>query len=304
MRAAGILRICSLTTSVTTGDLNGATTSERGSEPVYRAGFESATRKAYEDVRDGFGAWRIWTRLAFQDIRFRYRGSVIGPFWLTISMAVMISGLGMLYSQIFGVSVREYFPWVAFGLVSWSLVSSLINEGCQVFISNGSIIRQNRIPFTAFPMRLCLRALLVFIHHTPIFILVMLILGVQVTFSLLFVLPGVATILVAGFFSSLFLGLFSVRFRDVPQIIASIIQIGFFLTPIIWRPDSGRGEVIGRIFVDFNPFAHFISLIREPLLGHSPPWASFGICWGLIAAMAILSLATFRRFRSRIPYWV
>jgi ABC-type polysaccharide/polyol phosphate export permease len=93
-----------------------------------------------------------------------------------------------------------------------------------------------------------------------------------------------------------------VRFRDIPQIVASLLQVAFFLTPILWQPTmlSGRRVVV----VDYNPFYHFVELIRGPLLGHDPSRLS----WLVVAAITVvgwaMTLMLYSRYRSRIPYWV
>src|SRR6187402_1914554 len=83
----------------------------------------------------------------------------------------------------------------------------------------------------------------------------------------LLVIPGLVLVSLNGLWVGLLLGMLCVRFRDIPQIIANVIQLLFFLTPILWKPDQ---LTQGRAFVEANPFHHFVSLIREPLLGVAP----------------------------------
>ena len=91
--------------------------------------------KALRDVTKGLAAVHVWAMLAWCEIRQRYRRSVLGPFWLTISTAALLGGMGPLYGTLFGQPLAEYFPHLAIGWVVWSLISGLINEGCQAFIA-------------------------------------------------------------------------------------------------------------------------------------------------------------------------
>jgi len=95
--------------------------------------------------------------------------------------------------------------------------------------------------------------------------------------------------------------LLSARFRDLPQIVAALVQILFYITPIIYRPSSlTRFSFI----VDFNPMAHLIDLVRAPLIGEYPPMLSWEVAVGLAIVGWVFALAMTGRYLKRIPYWV
>ena len=64
----------------------------------------------------------------------RYRRSLIGPFWLTLSMGIMVGTVGLIYGQLFKVEASSYLPYLTVGLLVWGLISSCISDGCQTFI--------------------------------------------------------------------------------------------------------------------------------------------------------------------------
>ena len=66
---------------------------------LFDAGLPRRGEVAYADLRDGLASWRLAWALARLDLRNRYRGSVIGPFWVTLSTAAMLVGLGLLYKN-------------------------------------------------------------------------------------------------------------------------------------------------------------------------------------------------------------
>src|SRR5882724_3643293 len=82
-------------------------------------------RAAVTDLVDGMARWELWSTLGWHDIRQRYRRSVVGPFWLTLSMGMMIGGLAYLYSGLFGQNIERYLPYVATGMIVFGLISSL-----------------------------------------------------------------------------------------------------------------------------------------------------------------------------------
>ena len=94
----------------------------------------SAWILALRDVRDGLMNVRVWQMLAWYEIRQRYKRSVLGPFWLTISMGALVAAMGPLYGRLFNQDVSAYFPFLAIGFIVWQLISSLLVEAGQVFI--------------------------------------------------------------------------------------------------------------------------------------------------------------------------
>ena len=117
----------------------------------------------------------------------------------------------------------------------------------------------------------------------------------------LLAVPGLALLLLNGIWAALLLGVISARFRDVPPIVASIVRILFFVTPIIWMP----GLMPERALVlDFNPFFHMVEVVRAPLLGTLPGLVSWLAVLGITLGGWIVAFEFFRRYRWRIAYWV
>jgi ABC-type polysaccharide/polyol phosphate export permease len=258
--------------------------------------------RALHDIGHGAARWWIWSNMAWEDIRLRYRGSILGPFWLTLSMAVMIATLGVVYSTIFKTKIHTYLPFLTLGLILWTFVSAVVTEGCNCFIGAEPIIRQVRMPFTTHVLRTLYRNLIVLGHNAVVYLVVAWWFAVPLDARALLALPGLLVEIVNGVWVCLLLGMLSARFRDIVPIVASVIQIVFFTTPILWFPDLLNGHY--RWIVDFNPIYAMIEIVRAPLLGQP---VSAGL-WGLTLAVTLLgwalALAAFARFRARIPFWV
>ena len=260
----------------------------------------SQTALALQDVVEGACAFRLWGMLGWQDIRQRYRRSTLGPFWLTISMGALVGGLGVLYAGLFRMDVADYLPFVAAGLIIWGLLSGLITEGCAAFIGAEGIIKQVNLPLSVHVYRVVWRNLIVFAHNVAIYVAAAVIFSIQPGWTGLLVLPGLALLCLNGVWMGLLLGLVSARFRDVPQIVASVVQVAFFLTPIIWKPEL----LPDRAFVlDLNPFFHLVELVRAPSLGQAPGLVSWLAAAGITLGGWLVTLLMYRRYRWRIAYW-
>jgi ABC-type polysaccharide/polyol phosphate export permease len=258
--------------------------------------------QALSDITVGTARWWIWSSMAWEDIRLRYRGSILGPFWLTLSMAVMIATLGIVYSTIFKAKIHTYLPFLTLGLLLWTFLSAVVTEGCNCFIGAEGIIRQVRMPFTIHVLRILYRNLIVLAHNAVVYLAVALLFAVPVGAGALLALPALALQIANGVWVCLLLGMLSARFRDIVPIVASLVQIVFFLTPILWLPTSLNGHY--QWIVDFNPIYAMVEIVRAPLLGQPVPAG----LWGLALAVTLLgwaaALAAFARFRARIPFWV
>jgi ABC-type polysaccharide/polyol phosphate export permease len=261
----------------------------------------AAVDLALSDIADGLRHWRLWILLGWQDIRQRYRRSVLGPFWLTLSMGILVGTLGVLYGVLFGLAIDDYLPFLALGFLAWWLISGVVTDGCMAFIDSEHLIKQVKLPFSMFVYRVVWRNLTIFAHNFVVYLVVAVAFGIWPGAAGLLLLPGLVLIAANAIWIGLLLGMVCARFRDVPQIVTSLLQVAFFLTPIIWMPQL-LGDRIA--FVHANPFFHFVELVRAPLLGQVPVPLTWAVTVSVTAVGWLVTLLVFRRFRNRIPYWL
>jgi lipopolysaccharide transport system permease protein len=264
----------------------------------------SQRQLAWEDILDGCKQWRIWLMLAYQDIKLRYRRSVLGPFWITISMAVTVYSMGFLYSHLFHIELSQYYPFVVASMLAWSLVSSIIIEMTDGFTASESIIKQIKLPYTLYIHRIATRNLIIFFHNMLVIVPILIIFhdSVKINFNTLAIIPGLALSYINAIIYGMLLALICARFRDMAQIIKSLVQVIFFLTPVMWDlnilPESKR------IFIKINPFYSFIEIIRAPLLGKLPTLFNLGSILFVTIIGLFICLRMFTPYRSRIVYWL
>jgi homopolymeric O-antigen transport system permease protein len=261
----------------------------------------SESMRAWQDVVAGFGKSWMWSAMALQDIRLRYRGSVIGPFWLTISNAIMIGAIGTIYPTLFHADILTYFPYLMASLVFWQFISTMITEGCSTFLNVQPIIQQVPLPFSVHAYRLVYRNLLVLAHGALIIPVGLLIFPTPIGAGIVWLLPALLVVSLNGVWIAILLGMLSARYRDVPPIVASFVQVLFFVTPIFWNVRSLGPE---HAWLGYSPLAAAVDVLRAPLLGVAPEPAS----WPIVIAMTLLggaaAFALFARFRARIAYWI
>jgi len=255
---------------------------------------------AIRDLCDGARQSELWLTLGWHDIRQRYRRSVAGPFWITISMAMMIAGLGYLTSGIMNQRSEDSLPYISAGIIVFYFMQALINEGCNVFIETSRSILQIKAPFSIYVYQIVWRNVLIFLHNITIYFVVAILFKLNPGYIAILSILGILAIMVNGFFLTFVTGGLGARFRDVPLICTNLMQVAFFLSPVFWK----ASQIQNQLFVEFNPFYYFLEAVRMPLLGQTPP----AMIWIVIAVItcvnALVSVIFFARIRPRIPYWL
>lgn len=258
--------------------------------------------KAYQDIINALKEWRIWVLLGWQDIQLRYRRSMLGPFWLTLSMAITIYSMGFLYGHLFKMDLQTYFPYLAAGILSWNLISTSLTESTDIFASSEAYIKQLKLPYFCFIFRMIFRNTVIFLHNLVAFIPLIFIFHIPLTYHTLVFIPALLFLCFNLAIYGCVLAVIGARYRDLSPIITSLIQVAFFLTPIMWMPGLLPDRY--HFAVAYNPFANFVSLIRSPLLGQ--PLPSHTLL--MLAAFTIIGLVLFKflfaKARARIIYWL
>jgi ABC-2 type transport system permease protein len=264
-------------------------------------------RSAVGDLRAGMREWELWGHLGWQDIRQRYRRSVLGPIWITISMAVTAVALGVLYAGLFGNDLAVQLPYILVGFIVWAFISGCISEGSEVFIANEGLIKQLPAPLSIHVYRLTWRQILFFAHNLIVYAVMLLVFPQSLGWASLMAIPAFLLLAVNGAWVALLLGIVTTRFRDLSPIVQSLVQLLFFLTPIVWIYDDllKNAAVAERArLVEFNPLLHFIEIIRQPMLGQEQHLRHWIVVLVITVVGWALTMFALRRYRSRVAYWV
>lgn len=263
--------------------------------------------RAFGDLRQGWKQRALWGYLGWQDIKQRYRRSVLGPLWISITMAVVATAMGILYGALFGIDLPTFLPYVATGLLIWNFISGCILEGSEVFIANEGLIRFLPAPLTLHVYRLVWRQTLFFLHNVVVWVALMIIFPQPLGVSLLLAVPAFALLVANGAWIAIVSGIIATRFRDIPPIIASLTQLLFFMTPIVWQYETlvNNPAVAGRAKIaEVNPALHFVAILREPMLGEPIVWRHWAVVGVITVVGWIAALVCLRNYRARVAYWV
>lgn len=266
--------------------------------------FDAAgTRFSYavEDLKQGMSRIPLVVSLVRGEFVNRYRGSVLGSLWITITTLMTVTGLAVLYSQLFGHALEEHFPYVCIGVVVWGILVTMITEGTEVFPSSAGVITQIPVPLSVFALRnvgraivnlslrfLVLAGVLIYVDRLPDLH--------GTTYALL----GLISALWIGFWCTLCIGVISTRYKDFQQLVSAGMTFAFFVTPVFWTVD--RLGDLGFI-VEYNPLYHMLHVIRGSLLD----LPDVGSSWFWVAAMCVISslvgFTVYGLYARRLRYW-
>ena len=263
---------------------------------------------AWRDLVRGFHQHELWLQLGWQDIKQRYRRSTLGPLWITIATGVMALALGLLYSMLFQIPLADFLPHVTVGLIMWGFISGCIKDGAEIFIDNEGLIKQLPSALSVHVYRLVWRQALFLAHNLVIWAVLMMIFPRPLGWDLLLAIPAMALLILNGVWVTMFFGIVATRYRDVAPLLEAMVQLLFYVTPIVWTTQTLKeqgGEIAQRaLLAEINPLYHYMEIIRAPMIGQ--PLAAYH-WWIVLACTAvglILALLAMKQWRFRVSYWV
>jgi ABC-type polysaccharide/polyol phosphate export permease len=259
------------------------------------------TYPAIDDLLGAAKKWRVVTFMAFSDLKARYKRSVLGPFWMTLSTAIGSVGLGFLWSELMRLDTKTFVPTLTAGLILWQFISGVISESTTVFNRQSSLIRNLPLPLAIHPAQLMFRHLINLAHNAPVFIIIALVLGLSFNRNVWLVIPCIVLVALNLFWISLLVGLLGARFRDLEYFVNSFLPLLLFASPVFYRPNF---LPFSQNIIWLNPFSHFIEIVRYPLLGMMPPGFVVMTNFALLIGGSLFTLWLFNRKHHRVAFWV
>jgi len=260
-------------------------------------------RLAVEDIVAGMRSWRIWYSVGVSEVQHRYRRSLLGPFWVTLSMAVQATVMGFILAFLFRMDVGRYLPFLCISLVTWAFLSTSINEGANCFIQQGPTILQIKRPYWTYMMLVLWRNAIIYLHTVVIFVVAAVAYGIVPSATYFLIPVGLAVFVANVGWMALAAGILSARFRDVPLLVQNAFTALVWLTPVFYHPDQLGGGV-SRLIIELNPLTYIVEVARVPFLNEVPTVQAWVASIGVACGGWVLAFALFARARARIAYWL
>ena len=254
------------------------------------------------DLKKAFFHYSQWVFLGLQDIRMRYRRSLIGPWWVTLSNFIMIGVLGFLWSNLLEKPLTEFLPFFAIGYTFWQWISAIIFEATQGFIPFKPIMTQVNLPLSSYILRVNFRQLIILLHNLVVIIFILTYSENQIgVLNLFWAILGMVVLMVNLFLVSIIIQIFCTRYQDMAKVFETFIQVAFFFTPILWDPSLLKKY---QFMIDFNVFYHWIELVRAPLLNASFDYIHLKVSIITMLLLFFLSMKVLGTYKNKITFWI
>lgn len=254
------------------------------------------------DLIAGASFWPAWVSNAWFDVVLRYRRTLLGPFWMVITTGVLIACLSLIAPALFGGGSTKMVPYLATGIITWNFITLSISDLSGTFIERAHDIQSVRVPFSIYVYRVILRNLIGYGHLMLIYVFVAVHYQIWALPYLPVFLLGLALVLLNFVWIGFVLGILCVRYRDVRQVVAVSITIGFVLTPVFWDKSALLGP--RSLVVLLNPLAHMLEVLRHPLLGEMPSAESVEFLTILLFVGGGIALFLYRKNINRLASWL
>lgn len=256
------------------------------------------------DYLGGFKKLEMLLYMAYADIRRRYRRTVLGPFWTTLSLAIFILSMGTLFSLLWHTPIRTFLPFFSSGYIVWTFFSTMVTDSCVSFTMVEGYIKQISMPYSFYAFLVVWRNFLVFLHQIVVYILIAIIFRVHLTASTALLIPGLLLFVLNCSWIAIALGLLCARFRDIQQVVTSALQISMFVTPIFWPVTQLANAKAIFACVKLNLVYHFIAVVRSPLLGQAPTLLNWGVDIIVLIVGWGLTMYFLSRTYNKLVYWL
>jgi lipopolysaccharide transport system permease protein len=254
----------------------------------------SAAPVAY--LQDVWQLRYFWRALVWADLKNRYKRSVLGIGWSLVHPIAMTTVLCYAFHTIFGIVLSDYVPFLMTGMAYWAFVSSTATEGCQAFYQAQGFIRSEKLPLAIFPLRVVVGTTM----HLGITLLLSLACtlcfkGSLNVLPLVSLVPTILLLFAFGWALATLTSFGCVHFPDTQHLSTILLQILFYLTPVMYPPSILEKKGIGDV-LKWNPLGSFVELIRAPLVdGTFPTLKAYVIAGGCTLFLVALAAWLLRR---------
>ena len=253
------------------------------------------------DIALGLDRAEFWMHLARQEVSLQYARSAIGPFWVTLTMALQLVALTFLFTGLFGAPVEIIAPWVTIGVIVWTFMSASLNEAAGILPANKPYLLESESSITGFVVSVIVKNVIIAAHHSILIVIAFVWLAIPPSWTWAWLILALPVILVFTLGMGVILAIVTTRFRDIKRITESFLMIGFFLTPVLWRPQ----ELVSNEFIaTYNPFTHLIALVRDPLIGLSPDALAWTVSLTSTLVVVLIAVYAIARYRNKVQFWL
>jgi len=244
----------------------------------------------------------IWA-LAMKELKIRYKRSVLGFLWALLNPILFMLVLTVVFSTVMPIQVPHYAIFLLTALLPWTFFSQSLAYAAESIVGNGDLIKKVKVAKLVFPVAAVVSNMInLLLSLIPLVLIVLL---MRHPFHLTWIylpVPLLAlTIFTLG--ATFFFAAVNVYYRDVSHILQIVLQVWFYVTPIIYSLDTFPSKY--RFYFKLNPLQYFLNGFRLSVYyGLLPTWQSIGVSFGVALATLYVGFRIFRRKQDEFVFYV
>ncbi|MBL0602043.1 MULTISPECIES: ABC transporter permease [Aeromonas] len=246
--------------------------------------------------------WRVWLFLGLQDIKSRFRGSIVGPAWLLINQAALMLAVGVIFGHLFHQDMSNFLPFLAIGLVLWGSLTSSIIEGGSTFIIAEGYIKQFTFPKAVYVFRTLVSNIIVLLVGLIVFLVVAACYDKLTVVGVICSLPGMALFIIINLLTMVIFSHIGAGFKDIPHLFSSVMQVLFYVTPVMYTPEMLSARGLDFVY-KYNPLYYAMEIVRYPFINGS--LASYDVYLNAFIyafSLFILAVIVVRKYSRQVVY--
>ncbi|MEM7741669.1 MAG: ABC transporter permease [Pseudomonadota bacterium] len=256
---------------------------------------------AWRDLIEAGKDHRRWRRFAYLKVKGAYWRTRLGVVWLPLSFMLFVVVISLLWAGIIGRDINFYLPYAGYGFACFAFISAILSGGEQVFAANASVIREFPLPLSFYAYAKTARDFITLLLSLSVMIFIDITYTHLMNVNTLLVFPALVAYIVTGVLTALLMGMLATRFRDIGQLLPTVMRAVFFFTPIIWVLDDRPARAM---LAGFNPLYHYIEIVRAPMRGELPSVLNWSVVIGITLATFLLVLAFYKMGTRRLRIWL
>lgn len=260
--------------------------------------------RLWRDLAASIGNPEFWAFSSWLDLLVRARRSSLGPFWLMAPALVYVFGLGSFFAGMHDQPIGVFAAHVALGAMVFRTLMSAVVGSSSVFNASQPFIMDGQMRLTDYLLQSLAKSFFDFCMYLPVAAVALALFGGVHWEGLLLAPLTLLLIYLNGLWITVVFALGGARLPDLGQLVQNVSIFLFLLTPIIWYPemmpaDSARGQLMR-----LNPFYHFVTLFRAPIMGEPIEPSTYWYVGIMTAAGIALATILYRRYARFVPLWI
>jgi len=247
--------------------------------------------------------FELWYTLGLSKLRIRYLRTKLGPLWEILGTLLIISVISLIWSKLWGKDYNDFLPYLFFGYVIWKSILSIIGDANMLYHEVYKNVLEN---IYIHPFKLAIASVaknfIILIGFIACCLILNIILGNFYLRSFIYLTLFIIFFFISSVCLSYLFGMLCLKFRDLQHTIGVVLNLSFFVTPVIWQPE--QLGIKGQLIIDFNIIYYYIEFFRSSLINGNVDFKIFMTVFFSTLFLSLLTIIFSNKYSRKIIFWL